>query len=140
MNITRGIKVHFATAKRGRKQIKAGPESVPNTPEGRIPRLSRLMALAIHFDNLIRQGGVYNQADLAEVGHVSRARVTQIMNLLHLAPDIQEQILFLPKITSGSDPYPERKIRPIVKECDWDKQRKMWKEYSFLNKIYYGMP
>lgn len=126
MEITRGIKVHFTNANRGRKQIKAGPEPVMDTPDGRVPRLSRLMALAIHFDALIRQGGIYNQADLAQLGHVSRARVTQIMNLLHLAPDIQEQILFLPRIMSGDDPYPERKIRIIVQELDWKKQRQMW--------------
>ena len=127
MEITRGIKVHFTHANRGRKQIKTGPESVTDTPEGRVPRLSRLMALAVHFDGLIRQGGIHNQADLAQLGHVSRARVTQIMNLLHLAPDIQEQILFLPRIMSGDDPYPERKIRRIIREWDWKKQRQMWK-------------
>src|SRR3712207_3152134 len=33
---------------------------------------------------------------VARLGHVTRARVTQIMNLLNLAPDIQEAILFLP--------------------------------------------
>ena len=126
MEITRGIKVHFTHANRGRKQIKPGPEPVNDTPEGRVPRLSRLMALAIHFDSLIRQGGIYNQADLAQLGHVSRARVTQIMNLLHLAPDIQEQILFLPRIMNGDDPYPERKIRRIIRKWDWKKQRKMW--------------
>lgn len=130
MEITRGIKVHFENARRGRKQIKAGPEPVTDTPEGRVPRLSRLMALAIHFDTLIRQGGIYNQADLAQLGHVSRARVTQIMNLLHLAPDIQEQILFLPRIMSGDDPYPERKIRRIIRETDWKKQRQMWQKMS----------
>jgi len=125
-DITRGIKVHFEHARRGRKQIKAGPEPVNDTPVSRNPRLSRLMALAIHFDSLIRQGGVYNQADLAQLGHVSRARVTQIMNLLHLAPDIQEQILFLPRIESGHDPYPERKIRSMIRELDWKKQRQIW--------------
>lgn len=127
VDITRGIKVHIELARRARKQIKPGPEPVNDTPEGRIPRLSRLMALAIHFDSLIQQGGIYNQADLAQLGHVSRARVTQIMNLLHLAPDIQERILFLPLIESGHDPYPERKIRRIIRELEWEKQRQMWK-------------
>jgi hypothetical protein len=62
------------------------------------------MAPAIRFDGLLRQGVVADQADLARLGHVSRARVTQIMNLLQLAPDIQEQVLFLPRIQSGKEP------------------------------------
>lgn len=127
--LTRGLKVHFKRTVRGRKEIKAGPAPVVDTP-GRVPRLSRLMALAIHFDGLIRQGGVANQADLAQLGHVSRARVTQIMNLLHLAPDIQEQILFLPAVTEGRDPIPETKLRKIVKETCWEKQRQMWNKLN----------
>src|SRR5688572_20591476 len=61
----------------------------------RIPRIARLMALAIKFDALISQGAVRDYADLARLGHVSRARITQIMNLLNLAPDIQSDLLYL---------------------------------------------
>jgi hypothetical protein len=53
------------------------------------------MALAIHFDGLIRDGVVKNYAELARLGGVSRARITQIMNLLNLPPWKQEEILFL---------------------------------------------
>ena len=35
---------------------------------------------------------------------VTRARMTQIMNLLNLAPDIQEELLLLPPVTEGRDP------------------------------------
>jgi len=56
-------------------------------PRGRVPRVSRLMALAIRFEGLIRDGVVRNQAELARLEHVSRARVSQIMNLLNLAKD-----------------------------------------------------
>lgn len=42
-------------------------------------------------------------ADLARLGHVTRPRLTQIMELFLLAPDIQEEILFLPAVTSGDD-------------------------------------
>lgn len=125
-NLQRTVNVHFMNAHRGRRQIKPGLSPVADLPDGRIPRLSRLMALAIHFDGLIKQGGIYNQADLAELGHVTRARVTQILNLLYLAPDIQEQILHLSVIIQGRDPIPERKIRPLVREINWEKQRKMW--------------
>lgn len=94
---------------------------------GRVPRVARLMALAIRFDGLVREGAVSTQADLAAVGHVTRARVTQIMNLLHLAPDLQEAILFMPLVTRGRDPVTEHDLRPIAAEVDWGRQRRLWR-------------
>ncbi|MGQ9652085.1 MAG: hypothetical protein ACUVXJ_18450 [Phycisphaerae bacterium] len=84
------------------------------------------MALAIRFDRLIKAGEITDQADLARLGNVTRARVTQIMNLLQLAPDIQEDILFLPRTVKGRDPIRERHLRPIAAVLDWRKQRRMW--------------
>jgi hypothetical protein len=85
----------------------------------RVPRLSRLMALAIRFDALIRDGAVTDQAMMARLGGVTRARLTQIMHLLHLAPDIQEELLFLP---AGSRMV-ERTIRPVMRLIGWEDQR-----------------
>lgn len=93
---------------------------------GRVPRVARLMALAIRFDALVREGAVSTQAELAAVGHVTRARVTQIMNLLHLAPDLQEAILFMPPVASGRDPVTEHELRPLAAEVDWELQRRLW--------------
>ena len=86
------------------------------------------MALALRFDRLISEGEITDQAELARIGQVSRARVTQIMNLLLLAPDIQEEILFLPRTLSGRDPIRERHIRPLTTVLDWRKQRRLWKQ------------
>ena len=86
------------------------------------------MALAIRFDGLIRDGVVADQAELARLGHVTRARLTQIMNLLNLAPDIQEEVLFLPPTERGRDPISERDCRPIAAEWNWRKQRRMWRQ------------
>ena len=72
------------------------------------------------------QGAIPDRADLARLGHVSRARVTQIMNLLHLAPAIQEELLFLPRVMSGRDPITERELRPLVREVEWTRQRALW--------------
>jgi hypothetical protein len=69
--------------------------------QNRIPRVAKLMALAIHFDELIRSGVVADQTELARIGHVTSPRVTQIMNLLCLAPDIRETLLFMSPIVSG---------------------------------------
>jgi hypothetical protein len=91
-----------------------------------IPRIARLMALAIRFEGLVKEGTVRDYADLARRGHVTRARMTQIMKLLHLAPDIQEQILFLPPIEGLN----ERNLRPVVRQLDWDEQRRMFQKLA----------
>ena len=84
------------------------------------------MALAIRFDQLIRAGEVRDFAEIARLGHVTRARVTQVMNLLHLAPDIQEAILLLPRVEIGRGALTERDLRPIAAISDWRKQRTSW--------------
>jgi hypothetical protein len=73
------------------------------------------MALAIKFYGMTREGVVTDYADLARLGLVTRARVTQIMNLLNLAPDIQEQILFLAERTEGRETIAERNLRPLAR-------------------------
>jgi len=124
-------KVHFRKGRCGRKRLRRGERPRPTpVPLGNIPRVSRLMALAIRFQRLIDEGAVQDYADLARLGQVTRARITQIMNLLHLAPDIQEEILFLPRTLKGHDPITERKLRPITAEPDWEKQRRMWREIA----------
>jgi len=127
-NVTIRRKVHFSLKNKGRREIRPGPAPVPQrTPKGSIPRISRLTALAIRFENLISSGAVADQADLARLGHVTRARVTQIMNLLLLAPDIQEDILFLPRTLRWRDPIVERHLRPLTLQLNWTAQRAMWK-------------
>jgi hypothetical protein len=118
--------IHFARRGHGaHREIRTGPE--PKIPAGRIPRVAKLMALAVHFESLIRDGAVADYADLARLGKVSRARITQIMNLLLLAPSIQEEVLFLPRISAGRDPVHVRKLQPIALETDWQRQRQMWR-------------
>jgi hypothetical protein len=88
------------------------------------------MALAIRFDGLVRRGEVADQAELARLGHVTRARITQIMNLLCLAPDIQESLLFLAPVERGRDPLVLRDLLPIAAEPDWQRQRRKWRELA----------
>jgi hypothetical protein len=93
-----------------------------------IPRIARLMALAIRFEAILRDETIQDYAELARLGGVTRARITQIMKLRHLAPDIQEQILFLPNIRGLN----ERNLRPIVSRVDWRKQRRMFSKICKL--------
>ena len=86
-----------------------------------IPRITRLLALAIKFQELVDRGEVRDYADLARLGFVTRARLTQIMNLLLLAPDIQESLL-----CENSDvrtAYSERDLRSVIKKILWEEQR-----------------
>ncbi len=109
----------------GRRRVLRRADEGP-IPIGRIPRVSRFLALAIHLDGLIRLGHAPDFAAIARLGHVSRARMSQIMNLTLLAPGIQQDILFLPPVAKGRDPITECDLRPIAAEPDWQKQRRLW--------------
>ena len=109
----------------GRRRVLRRADEGP-IPIGRIPRVSRFLALAIHLEGLIRLGHAPDFAAVARLGHVSRARMSQIMNLTLLAPDIQQDILFLPPVAKGRDPVTECDLRRIAAEPDWKKQRRLW--------------
>jgi len=96
----------------------------------RVPRIARLMALALKFEQMIRQAVVPDYSVLAAVGWVSRARVTQIMNLLNLAPDIQEQILYLSRETAERCGICEQSIRRMSSLLLWSGQRARWAALS----------
>lgn len=120
-------KLHLGKISRGQQKIGA---VAPLTVEaGTIPRISRLMALAIRFDGLIRDGVVRDRTELAKLTHVTQPRMVQIMNLLNLAVDIQEELLFLPRVMVGKALVHEKMLRPITAEMDWGRQREMWREY-----------
>lgn len=127
--------IHFQRRGRGsRKEIRRGAVSeAPSLSPGRLPRISRSMALAIRFERLIQAGQIADYAELARLGHVSRARMTQIMNLRLLAPDLQEQLLFLPRIEDGRSSVHLRDLQSIAAVPDWKKQRHAWKSLRFAN-------
>jgi hypothetical protein len=90
----------------------------------RIPRIAKLMALAICLDQMLCDHKAADQADLARLGHVTRARMTQIMNLLGLSPQIQQQLLELSEIDCS---VTERQLRPIAATLDWKVQLQLWR-------------
>jgi hypothetical protein len=121
------VRAKFKLARRGRsgqRVVEASPSIQPAT--GRVPRIARLMALAIRLDGLIRSGVIKDQAEVARLGRVSRARVSQIMNLLHLAPDIQAQLLFLPPVEEGRARIIIADLQSAAAEPNWRKQRRKW--------------
>src|SRR5205807_6021392 len=119
---------HVQREARGRKRVERGPEAaVPQAPAGRVPRVAKLMALALRLEQLLREGAVADQAEVARLGHVTRARVSQILSLVNLAPDLQEAILFLPRTQRGRDPMILSDVMPIAMELDWKRQRRAWR-------------
>ncbi len=107
--------------------VEGPPPTVPERPKGRLPRITRYMALAIYYEDLIRQGHVHDYAEIAMLGHVTRARVTQIMNLRLLAPDIQEELITLARVIQGRDSLSLRQFQTIALDNDWRSQRKQWR-------------
>ncbi len=125
--ITRQI--HFKTKAR-RKTLAKGAKPVAITTPGRIPRVSKLMALAIRYDQMLNDGVVASQSDLAKLLYITQPRMTQIMNLLHLAPEIQEELLRLPPVEAGSDPITERDLRSATRLMDWSRQKMFWDKHN----------
>ena len=100
----------------------------PKATSPKIPRVTKLLALAHHLQDLLDQGIVKDYADIARLSGLSRARVTQVMNLTLLAPEIQEKIL---KFTDTS---PVRLKEPLVRRTIqfplWTDQVRLWKNFK----------
>ena len=125
-SLTIACAFHVTRRSKGRQQIEAGDPPRPSCPPGHVPRVAKLLALAHRFEGLVRNGEVADYAELARLGRVTRARISQVMSLLSLAPDLQEQVLFLPRTQRGRDPIQMRHLLPIAQVPDWKIQRQLW--------------
>lgn len=112
----------------------AAPAPFP-APE-RIPRVARVLALAHHWQGLIRSGAVRDQAELARLVGVSRARVTQVMGLLCLAPDIQDEVLVSTALAMNAVRH--RILLPIAATAEWSEQRRLWHAAAAASRCYSG--
>ena len=123
------VEVTLPVRPRRQESPKGGqPDPVSDAgSRSRIPRITRLMALAVKFQAMVEGGEVRDYADLARLGYVTRARITQIMNLLNLAPNIQEEILLH---QGKSDGIAERQLRSVTSEVCWHEQRRLWHRMS----------
>jgi hypothetical protein len=94
----------------------------------RVPRIARLLALAWHIEEQVRSGTLASYAAAARLGHISRARLSQIVSLLHLAPDVQEQVFFLQRPTRGRKEFALRHLLSVAAVLDWHEQRRRWRK------------
>jgi len=93
---------------------------------GRLPRITHVLALAIQLDDMLQRGLAKDHADLARLGCLTRERISQIMKFLWLAPDIQREILSLPRTPGGRLSIPEAAMRKISAALCWREQRERW--------------
>jgi hypothetical protein len=111
----------------GGKRQAAARSPDPSPATARVPRIARLMALALRLEALVQEGTVSSYAELARLGHVSRARLSQILSLLYLAPDLQEELLFWERPRRGRAPFSLRQVLPLTAVLDWHEQRRRWR-------------
>lgn len=130
--LTSTHKLNFQSGRNTKKVICNDSDQKPQ-PHGRLPRITKMMALAIRLDHLIKSGQVKDQAELARVGHVSRARLTQILDLNLLAPEIQEAVLFMEESEKRPLRLLERDVRKIARALNWSKQRETWRLHSTVS-------
>lgn len=104
------------------RQVAGRPKKTAAPAPRRVPRITRLMALAIKFQEMVDKGEVRDYADLARLGLVTRARITQIMNLLNLAPQIQEALLIQSGSSSSFLPVNEHDLRTVTRSVIWQDQ------------------
>lgn len=114
------FKLHSA-----RKPREGKPAEVVSQP-GRLTRVTQVMALAIHFQGMLESGEATDYADLARLAGLSRERMSQIMELIWLAPEIQQEILELPAIRTGRFPISEVAVRKVAEPLEWEEQLEAW--------------
>jgi len=97
----------------------------PREPARRPARVAQMLALAHRFERAIERGRFENRAALARELAVSRARVTQLLDLTLLAPDIQAAVLELVAV-EGREPLTEKDLRSVACIPAWHEQRERW--------------
>ena len=111
------------------------PKDVRRHAVGRLPRVAQVMALAIQFQDMIHRGESRDYADLARLACLTRERMSQIMELIWLAPDIQQEILEIPPTTKPRFPVSEVAARRIAAKLDWKDQRDQWRKLKQDRKL-----
>ena len=109
------------------RSVELTPTPPPDKPEPvrRPAKVARQLALAHHLQAAIERGLVADQAALARKLGLTRARVTQLFDLLMLAADLQELVLALEAV-DGAEPMAERTLRTVAHAGTWAEQRAAW--------------
>lgn len=126
------IKSSIHRIRRGNGQqfsANATKKATSRTPVRKPARVARMLAFAHKLQEAINNGEYIDRADAARKLGLTRARVSQLLDLLMLAPDIQERILFMERV-DGVEPTSERALRDVVKQLKWQSQVDTWRKIS----------
>ncbi|WAM28326.1 hypothetical protein [Myxococcus sp. NMCA1] len=121
------VSAQFHRVRRSKVRFREGARPLPREAARRPAHVARMLALAHHVESAIARGLVASAADVAGQLGFTRARVTHLLDLQLLAPDIQEEVLFL-KAVEGKEPLSERSLRAIAHAGRWVEQRERWRE------------
>lgn len=112
--------LHRVQRGHGRAFVAEPPLAI--APVSRPARVALMLALAHKIEAAIAAGQLHDQADAARRLDLTPARVTQLLALLALAPDLQERVLFLESV-DGLEPLTERALRRVTRTRSWEEQR-----------------
>src|ERR1035441_2843247 len=121
------VRLQPTVRQNNRAPQKIAPAVDSAAKRGRLPRITQVLAMALQFQEMIDRGEIRRHADLARLGCVSRERISQMMVLTWLAPDIQEAILRLPQMPGGRFLFSEGALRKTARLPLWEDQRARWK-------------
>ena len=99
----------------------------------KLPRITHTVARALMFEHAIANGEAADHADLARLTATTRERVSQVMKMMQLAPDIQDEILRLPPKQRRHRAITVPEVTAIAKEILWDDQRESWRNLKQQN-------
>jgi hypothetical protein len=122
------VEIQFRLHSTGRAADSGAPFDAPRSTAGRLTRVTQVMALAVQFQDMLQRGDARDYADLARLGCLTRERMSQIMELVWLAPDIQREILEFPPRPTTRFPVSELAARRIAARLDWVEQRDLWRK------------
>ena len=122
---TRVLRGTFFVERKG-KLVRISSE--PPGPKARVEsvrrpaHVARMLALAHHIQGAIERRVVADRAEVARKLGPTRARITQLLDLTLLAPDLQTRVLELEAV-DGVEPLTERELRQVVDAGSWEQQR-----------------
>ena len=106
------IRCSFRSTRRSSARRSKAPQASGKT----VKKVAQMLALAHHIEQLIEAGQLTCNADASRTLGLTRARMTQVMNLMLLSPVIQERVL------TGELKATERALRPMVATAEWSDQ------------------
>ena len=110
--------VKFSRGRKGSRRMKAPSKAAPKptlrSVPPQVPKITRFLVLGHYFERLVQSGKVKNYAEIARLTGLSRARVTQIVNLTLLPPEIQGSLLIDQAARDGHVPH-ESGLRKILR-------------------------